>query len=169
MGSKQLLDHERKRGQGSTVNNKRSQGSAVNKEAQSTLQSKSWNGSAFNLTIKHETKMRQAQWTQIYERRMSERPGKNKLLDIHRQYYKKRTCIQEHLRPKETLRLAEQSVWTFEEKNDHMNSFYDWSTHDDDRILSIYIQRLEWPIQEINAMMKRTPQLRITKGRHWAW
>ena len=48
-----------------------------------------------------------------------------------------------HLRPKEHSRSKEQSVWTFEEKNDHMNSFYDWSTHDDDRILSIYIQRLE--------------------------
>ena len=94
MGSKQLLDHERKRGQANTVNNKRSQGSAVNKEARSTLESKSWNGSAFNLTIKHETKMRQAQWTQIYERRMSKRPGKNKLLDIQWQYYKKRTRIQ---------------------------------------------------------------------------
>ena len=68
---------------------------------------------------------------------MSERPGKNKLLDIQRQYYKKWTHIKEHLWPKE------QSVWTFEEKNDHMNSFYDWSTHDDDGILSIYIQRLE--------------------------
>ena len=48
-----------------------------------------------------------------------------------------------HLRPDEHTRPKEQSVWTFEEKNDHMNSFYDWSTHDDDRILSIYIQRLE--------------------------
>ena len=105
MGSKQLLDHERKRGQGSTVNNKRSQGSAVNKEARSTLQSKSWNGSAFNLTIKHETKMRQAQWTQIYERRMSERPGKNKLLDIQWQYYKKRTRIQVAFEAKRTFEV----------------------------------------------------------------
>ena len=80
------------------------QGSAVNehseKEAWSTRKRgqqawlTSWNGSAFNLTIKHETKMRQAQWTQIYEWRMSERPGKNKLLDIQWQYYKKRTRIQ---------------------------------------------------------------------------
>ena len=105
MGSKQLLDHETKCGQGSTVNNKRSQGSAVNKEAQSTLQSRSWNGSAFNLTIKHETKMRQEQWTQIYERRMSERPGKNKLLDIQWQYYKKRTRIQVAFEAKRTFEV----------------------------------------------------------------
>ena len=74
---------------------------------------------------------------------MSEKPGKNKLLNIQRQYYKKWTHIQETFEAGRTFKAERTISMDFEEKNDHMNSFYDWSTHDDDRILSRCIQRLE--------------------------
>ena len=49
--------------------------------------------------------MRRIQRTQIYERCMCERPGKNKLLDIQRQYYKKQTHIQEAFEAKGTFEV----------------------------------------------------------------
>ena len=171
MGHKHSRDHEkeawstRKRGQWAQW-----KGSVVNKEARSTSTvdilkwkciqpyNKTWDKDETstmntNLWAMHEWKAWQEQ---------TEKKFKGNI--IRNGHVSKR-----HLRPKEHSRPKEQSVWTFEENSDHMNSFYDWSTHDDDRILSSCIQRLEWPMQEINTMMRRASQSRITKGRHWAW